>query len=471
MSLNPYPQYINTPLVWIDKIPDSWKLLRAKNVFDAIDIRSESGLEELLSVSEKSGVTPRRLANVTMFKAESYVGYKLCWSGDLVINSLWAWMQGLGFSTHHGIVSSAYGVYRLKPNYAGEFKYFNFLLRSSPYLWELRVKSKGIWRSRYQLTDESFFTIPIIIPPVQDRKQVVKYLDWKTSQINRFIKAKKQQIELLKEQKQVIINDAVTGKIDVRTGKPYPKYKDTGVEWFGNIPKEWSCQKLKSLGDIRYGLGQPPRSMDKGLPLVRATNISRGKIIRDGILLIDPNDLPKGRDPYLKKGEIIIVRSGAYTGDSAIIPPEFDGAIAGYDMVFSPKDCNSDFISFALLSHYVLKCQIVPASMRAAQPHLNAEELGSILIAIPSSCEEQKVIGEYLHKQLKIVNATLSKVHQEVNLLIEYKTSLICQAVTGKIDITGIKVPEFRADDIFPELEVTSEIEVLQNEATLDNDL
>jgi hypothetical protein len=71
--------------------------------------------------------------------------------------------------------------------------------------------------------------------------------------------------------------------------------------------------------------------------------------------------------------------------------------------------------------------------------------------AIPSPCEEQKVIGEYLHKQLKIVDATLSTVHQEVKLLIEYKTSLICHAVTGKIDITRIKVPEFRADDIFPE--------------------
>ena len=82
-DLKPYSEYKNSELPWLAKIPSDWEIMRAKNIFESIDIRSESGNEELLSVSEKYGVTPRKQVNVTMFKAESYLGYKLCWPGDL----------------------------------------------------------------------------------------------------------------------------------------------------------------------------------------------------------------------------------------------------------------------------------------------------------------------------------------------------------------------------------------------------
>lgn len=101
-------------LPWLDNIPNHWEIIRGKNIFSCIDVRSTTGDEELLTVSAKFGVIPRKIADVTMFKAESYSGYKLCWPDDLVINSLWAWATGLGVSNYHGIVSSAYGVYRIK---------------------------------------------------------------------------------------------------------------------------------------------------------------------------------------------------------------------------------------------------------------------------------------------------------------------------------------------------------------------
>ena len=85
-------------LSWLGDIPRHWEIRRGKHLFDPIDIRSQNGTEELLTVSANHGVIPRRTANVTMFEAEDYTGYKLCWPGDLVINSLWAWAQGLGIS-------------------------------------------------------------------------------------------------------------------------------------------------------------------------------------------------------------------------------------------------------------------------------------------------------------------------------------------------------------------------------------
>ena len=117
-GLKPYPAMKDPGVPWLGKVPEHWEVKRGKAIFCCIDVRSTTGEEELLTVTSDRGVVPRSSATVTMFKAESYLGYKLCWPGDLVINSLWAWGRGLGVSRHHGIVSSAYGIYRLRPPYA-----------------------------------------------------------------------------------------------------------------------------------------------------------------------------------------------------------------------------------------------------------------------------------------------------------------------------------------------------------------
>ncbi len=143
-DLKPYPEYKDSKLTWLGNIPIDWQIKRGKNVFRVVDIRSNNGEEESLTVSAKDGVSPRSEKKVTMFKAESYVGYKLCWPGDLVINSLWVWMHGLGFSNFHGIISTAYGVYRPLEKYSSYWKYFDYLLRSRAYDWELRVRSNDI---------------------------------------------------------------------------------------------------------------------------------------------------------------------------------------------------------------------------------------------------------------------------------------------------------------------------------------
>ena len=136
----PYPEMKNSGVEWLGEVPVHWGLFRGKFLFRCIDVRSRTGEEELLTVSSEQGVVRRSSATVTMFQAESYVGYKLCWPGDLVINSLWAWGRGLGVSKYHGIVSSAYGVYRLRPPYSN-CPYIGWFARShsiSSYVCGLR---------------------------------------------------------------------------------------------------------------------------------------------------------------------------------------------------------------------------------------------------------------------------------------------------------------------------------------------
>ncbi|MBI4664214.1 MAG: restriction endonuclease subunit S [Verrucomicrobia bacterium] len=199
-GLKPYPEYKESGLPWLSAMPSHWRLKRGKAIFERIDKRSAEGNEELLTVSSARGVVPRKTANVTMFKAESYKGYKLCWPGDLVIHSLWAWGGGLGISQHHGIVSSAYGVYRLRHDAPAIPGFIHELVRSSPFNWELQVRSKGIWTSRLQLTDESFLHAPFPLPPEDEQAAIVRFLDHANGRIERAIRAKRKLMALLNEQ-------------------------------------------------------------------------------------------------------------------------------------------------------------------------------------------------------------------------------------------------------------------------------
>jgi type I restriction enzyme S subunit len=213
-GLKPYPEYKESGLPWLGHLPRHWELKRAKSIFQRIDVRSKTGKEELLTVSSARGIVPRNTANVTMFKAESYLGYKLCWPGDLVINSLWAWAGGLGVSRHHGIVSSAYGVYRIRPDAAVLPSFVHELVRSSSFNWELRVRSKGVWISRLQLTDVSFLDVPIPLPPPAEQAAIVRFLNWTNGRLERAVQAKRKVIALLNEQKRAIIDCAVTRGLD-----------------------------------------------------------------------------------------------------------------------------------------------------------------------------------------------------------------------------------------------------------------
>jgi len=441
-DLKPYSEYKNSELPWLAKIPSDWEIMRAKNIFESIDIRSESGNEELLSVSEKYGVTPRKQVNVTMFKAESYLGYKLCWPGDLVINSLWAWMQGLGFSKHHGIVSSAYGVYRLKEPLTSDFKYFDYLLRSKVYLWELRVNSKGIWRSRYQLTDESFFTIPVTIPPEHDRIQIVRFLDWKTSQINKFIKAKKRQIELLKEQKQVIINDAVTGKIDVLTGKLYPKYKDSGVEWLEKLPEDWRMFPIKAIAKSNLKALGEKTNPEYEFDYLEINKVKAG-YITDAPIHLRFADAPSRARRVVSYGDTIIstVRTylrSVYYINSADIK---DLIVSTGFCVLTPKtNVFPIYLGYLLRSNYFID-KVIQNSVGVSYPAISDSKLMALKAPLPQ-ITEQKQIVKAIETRTKNINLSIQNLESEITLLQEYQNSLVAGVVTGKIDIRDMLIPE-----------------------------
>jgi type I restriction enzyme S subunit len=170
--------------------------------------------------------------------------------------------------------------------------------------------------------------------------------------------------------------------------------------------------------------------------MIRATDVDGGTIRTDKLLRVDPEELPPNRNPYLKAGEIIVVRSGAYTGDSAIVPQALEGTVAGYDMVVTVTRASSRFIAYCLLSRYVLEGQLFLLTLRAAQPHLNAEELGSVLLALPPTRKEQEAIADFLDKKLGDVKCIVTGIETQIATLTAYRKSLIHECVTGQRRVT-----------------------------------
>jgi type I restriction enzyme S subunit len=192
----------------------------------------------------------------------------------------------------------------------------------------------------------------------------------------------------------------------------------------------WEIKKLYKAGiSVRYGLGQPPREKEKGLPLIRATNIHKGNISTDNMLYVDPVSVPEGRNAFLKSNEVIVVRSGAYTGDVAQVTKKWEGSVAGYDLIVTPNDLFSgEFIESYLLTPYVQKSHFEKLKSRAGQPHLNAEQLENITIYCPP-IEIQMKYSRYIStiRQQKEFMATASSRIENLSQI------LLSRAFSGKL--------------------------------------
>lgn len=211
-GLNPNASLKDSGVKWIGLIPEHWELQRFKSIFTECKSVTETGQEDLLSVSEYYGVA-RRIDKMEdgeyESRADSLVGYKVCKKDDLVINIMLAWKRGLGFSDFDGIVSPAYAVYRGK-NIAPH--YFHYLMRTDMYVAEYKRNSKGIIDSRLRMYTDRFNNIMAIVPSLSEQQAIAAYLDEKCSKIDVATENIGKQIDALKRLKRALINEVVTGQ-------------------------------------------------------------------------------------------------------------------------------------------------------------------------------------------------------------------------------------------------------------------
>lgn len=437
-DLKPYPLMKDSGVPWLGEVPKHWEMKRGKNLFRCVDVRSRTGEEELLTVSSDRGVVPRRTASVTMFKAESYAGHKLCWPGDLVINSLWAWARGLGVSRYHGIVSTAYGVYRARTGADVEPPFVHELVRSIPFHWELRVRSKGVWTSRLQLTDESFLGAPFPLPPLPEQSAIVRFLNHADRQIRRYILAKQKLIKLLEEQKQVTIHRAVSRGLD-----PTVRLKPSGVEYLGDMPEHWR----------QVFLGRCLRRIDQGWsPVAAEGDIFPGQwavltlsAVRRGVFNGEAAKpvpisakIPGGI--VISNGDLLLTRSNARerVGDVCIVHDARERTIFCdliYRLTTDSTIVNRRFLMYQLLSPLGRR-QIERDARGSSEtmPKIAHRHIRSWRVVVPPLEEQDEIVGAIEHATRQISEA-VKRTEVEIALLREYRTRMIADVVTGKLDV------------------------------------
>jgi type I restriction enzyme S subunit len=415
-------------------IPDRWESKRAKYLFREIDERSETGSDELLSVSHITGVTPRREKDITMFMAESYEGYKTCKPGDLVINTMWAWMGAMGISCHAGIVSSSYGVYRLRQPDHYHSQYLDLLLRTPLYIAEYNRRSNGITSSRARLYPQDFLDIPILCPPRQEQNAIVAFLDWKLAKINRYIHTKHRLIELLNEQKQAIIQQAITCGPD-----PSIRHQSTGDKWFPEIPIGWQVLPLRRV--IYRAVDGPhlsPNYLDKGIPFISARNVKVDRWSLDDAKFISQTDYEVFSKRVVPRVGDVLYTKGGTTGIARVVDLPFNFQVWVHIAVLKVQShiIEPSYLALALNSPRCYE-QSQLFTRGATNQDLGLNRMKDIVLPVPSTIQEQRQILKLLGFELNNTVNAIDKAWQDINLIREYRTRLIADVVTGKVDVRG----------------------------------
>lgn len=426
-----YDAYKDSGVEWLGKIPNSWEVKRFKFLLNEINDRSESGEEDLLSVSHYTGVTLKSDKvndGDLLTNAESLEGYKKVSKGDLVSNIMLAWNGSLGISPYDGITSPAYSIYRFRNGCSERF--YHYLLRTEIYKAEFKRRSTGVIESRLRLYSDAFFDVVGVLPSMNTQVSIANFLDKKTAQIDEAIAIKEKQIELLKERKQIIIQQAVTQGLD--TNAPM---KDSGVDWIGEIPEHWEAKKIKYLTEIFRGKfthrpRNDPAMYDGEYPFFQTGDVARaGKYLSKYKQTLNERGLRVST--LIPKGTVVITIA-ANIGDVSILALDacFPDSVVG----FNPnKDVVRDFLYYALGN---MKQQFMDSSIKNTQMNLNVDRIGSNYICQPPEKEQQKIV-EYIEEKTQAVDSAIGLQFQQIEKLKEYKTTLINSAVTGKIKVTA----------------------------------
>jgi len=436
-DIRTYPAYKPSGVEWLGDIPEHWVVKNANYIFTTINKRSIKGREVLLTVSEHHGVKLRSESNVNMFMAESYEGYKMCCKGDLVINSLWAWSRGLGFSNYDGIVSTAYSVYR-PDKIEVDSDYLNYLLRTDLYVSRYLIASKGIWISRLQLSDWSFLRMPVLLPPFSEQTVIAQFLDSKTALIDKAIALKETQIALLKEHRQAEIDQAATKGLN-----PDVQMKDSGVDWIGKIPAHWEMKKAKfTFKKIEQGWSPQcdnyVAEIDEwGVLKVGCVNGFDFNPFENKVL---PTDLKPRLEYQIKQGDILISRANTIdlVGSAAFVK-EVKHRLLLCDKLYRvhiiKEKIDPEFYIFLLKTSYARShIEIHASGASPTMQNIGQDCIKNMLLFLPD-IEEQKNIVSYLKRLVKKISVSISLKEKEIEKIKEYKESLINSSVTGKIKI------------------------------------
>lgn len=423
-----YPDYKSIDQLWLEEIPGEWQTIKIKYAFEE---RSEKGYpdEPLLVASQNMGVVPKSLyGNRTVEAQKDLHLLKLVRIGDFVI-SLRSFQGGIEYAYYQGIISPAYTIMVSKGILTSG--YFRYLAKSHSFIELLKSCVTGI-REGQNIDYSKLKNYRIPVPPCPEQDQIVRFLDWKVSAINRLISIKRKQIALLHERQCVHISYIVTHGLHGRVAT-----KNSGVEWIGDIPEHWQamrCKYLFSERDERSQEGQEQHlSMSQKYGLVPDSQLDERRMLSESYA--------GGKLCY--KDDLVLNRLKAHLGvfalspQSGVISPDYTVLIPNTERVLS---------TFA---ETVLKSDLCRDELRIRVRgiiegfwRLYTDDFNTIVLPVPP-IEEQAKIMEHIIEFRSKTKKYEDSLTQEISTLQEFKARLISDVVTGKIDVRDIEVPAF----------------------------
>ena len=408
-------------VLWLGSIPEHWTMRRNITLLTERDERSEKGEEQLLSLSQYTGITIRgkNSTKMGMHEAESLVGYKIVHENDIVMNIMLAWNGSTAKSKFEGIISPAYAVYHLIDDSANP-DYLHYLYKTPYFMQYFEAYSTGLIKSRLRLYPQSFLHLSSIVPPCEEQDQIVRFLDWKVSEINRLINIKRKEIERLEELKKAVISHAVDN----------PNWKIVPLK---------RC--LLSIADIDHYM---PQSVDSGFPYVMTGDLKPnvGSIDFEKCKQISKDDFKAlSQKSKPQKGDIIFARY-ATIGTVCYVDIDMDFLVSYSCVTLKPNPLILGKYLFYYLKSNAFIQDINKYIKINTQGNVGIDSIRRAQIHLPD-IEEQETIVRKLDNSCSQIDLMIENTKEQIQQLHEFKTRLISDVVTGKIDVRGIEISEY----------------------------
>jgi len=416
-----YSEYKDSGVQWLGEIPGHWKAVRVKALLSERVDKSDTGLEEPLSMSQKYGIIPTKEMDVVPNMASTFIGAKRVFKRDLVFNKLKAHLGVFAISKYDGLVSPDYAVYT--PNERTYLPFMEYVFHTPLYIGEFTRRATGVAIGLTRLYTNGLFAIPFLYPPIEEQHSIVSYLDDKCGKIDKMLEGKQKQIELLAEMKQRIIADAVTHGLN-----PDVKMKATNIPWLQEIPEHWDVIRIKWLFKE-----EDEKNIDLSYQLL---SFSRNK----GIIPFSENSdkAPSASDlskyKILHKGQLLENRMQAWSGMFGC--SFIEGCVSPDYSVFSPLDrANTEYYAHLFRTPlYVQQFANASKGIGDGFNRLYTPQFQRIYAICPPLPEQQAIVLYITDKTAKIDTLT-SKLQQEIESIKEYKQRLISDVVTGQIKV------------------------------------
>ena len=433
-NLKPYPTYKDSNVQWLGEVPTHWQLPRLGALLqERGEVNTNRHTNKVLSVLRDRGVIPySEKGNIGNKMSEDITRYKVVRPDDIIVNSMNVIIGSVGLSAYTGCLSPVYYVLTRRSEY-DDPRYLNAYFQTKPFQKSLVRIGYGILAHRMRIPMELLKCEPFPRPSTEEQTAIAHFLDYAGKRIRRYIHAKQNLIVLLEEQKQAIIHQAVTGQIDVRTDQPYPTYKPSGVEWLGDVPTHWKVRRIKHVAQVLRGKfthrpRNDPTLYDGPYPFIQTGDVARAE-----------KEITCYRQTLNEQGLAVSRMFPAGTLVMAIAANIGDVAVLGFDACFPDSvvgfvPCNDIERDFLYYIFRVMRTELLRETPVNTQGNLNEDRISSRVIAVAPT-NEQKLIVQQIQADTFGLNTAINRANREINLLYEYRSRLMADVVTGKLDV------------------------------------